>query len=170
MFQASSAARTFAVAVSSVNGGSGGRGGLEVFISPFYKVFAVWLTADAVWGMGMDDPIRVFTMLVLLASAVYVVVTNLQFRRQWPAMVERCRRRASALGMAAAMPAIETNRTLMIAVVSFAGALSGALAGLLLDASLVIVSAPPHIDHSGGDILVGAAFGAFAFAILANED
>lgn len=118
----------------------------------------------------MDEPIRVFTTLVLLASAAYVVVTNLQFRRQWPAMVERCRRRVSSLGLDATLPAFETNRNLMIAVVSIAGALCGALAGLLLDASLVIVSAPPRIDHSTGDILVGAAFGALAFAILANED
>lgn len=118
----------------------------------------------------MDDPIRVFAMLVLLASAVYVVVTNLQFRRQWPAIVERCRRRMSSLDMVSALPAIETNRTLMIGVVSVAGGLSGALAGLLLNASLAIVSGPPRIDNGTADILIGAAFGAFAFAILANEE
>lgn len=119
--------------------------------------------------MGMDEPVRVFTMVVLLASAAYVVVTNLQFPRQWPEMVERCRRRMSALGMEAALPALETDRTLMVVVASAAGAVSGALAGLLFNASLMIVSTP-HIDRSATDIVVGTAFGAFAFAILANQE
>lgn len=118
--------------------------------------------------MGMDEPIRVFTTLVLLASATYVVVTNLQFPRQWPEMVARCRRRMCSLGMEAALPAIETDRALMIVVASFGGVLSGALAGLLFNASLMIVSAT-HMDHSATDILVGAAFGAFAFSVLANQ-
>lgn len=57
----------------------------------------------------------------------------------------------------------------MVFVAGFAGALSGALAGLLLHASLVMLIAP-HIERgAGSDILVGAAFGALAFAILANE-
>lgn len=117
----------------------------------------------------MDDPIRVFTTVVLLASAAYVVVTNLQFRRQWPEMLERARRRVSSLGMEAALAGVESDRNLMIGVASVAGAASGALAGLLLNAALVIMSNPPRVDNSAGDILVGAAFGAFAFAILANE-
>lgn len=117
----------------------------------------------------MDDPIRVFTTIVLLASAAYVVVTNLQFRRQWPEMVDRARRRASSLGIEAALPGAESDRNVMIGVASLAGAASGALAGLLLNAALVIMSTPPRIDNSAGDILVGAAFGAFAFAVLANE-
>lgn len=117
----------------------------------------------------MDEPVRVFTTVVLLASAAYVVVTNLQFRRQWPEMIERARRRVSSLGVEATALGIESDRNLMILVASFAGAASGALAGLLLNAALVIISNPPRIDNSAGDILVGAAFGAFAFAILANE-
>lgn len=117
----------------------------------------------------MDDPIRVFTTIVLLASATYVVVTNLQFRRQWPAMVERARQRVSSLGMEATLPGIESDRNLLIGVASFAGAASGALAGLLLNAALTILIAAPRVDHTAGDILVGAAFGALAFAILANE-
>lgn len=117
----------------------------------------------------MDEPIRVFTAVVLLASAAYVVVTNLQFRRQWPEMVERCRRRVSSLGMEAALPGIETDRNLMLVVASMAGAFSGALAGLLFNAALMAMSSPPRFDHSSGDMLLGAAFGAVAFALLANE-
>lgn len=117
----------------------------------------------------MDEPVRVFTTLVLLASAAYIVVTNLQFPRQWPEMVERCRRRMSWLGVEAAMVPIEADRTLMVVVATSAGTLSGALAGLLFNASLMIVSSP-HLDRSARDILVGAAFGAAAFAILASQD
>jgi hypothetical protein len=118
----------------------------------------------------MDEPVRVFTTVVFLASAAYVVVTNLQFRRQWPEMVERCRRRVSSLGMEAALPGIESDRNLMLVVATVAGVFSGALAGLLLNAALMALSAPPRIDHSVGDVLAGAAFGALAFAILANEN
>jgi len=129
----------------------------------------VWLTADAVLGDGMDEPIRVFTTIVLLASATYVVVTNLQFRRQWPEMVERARRRVSSLGMEMALSGIESDRNLMMLAASVAGAVSGALGGFLLNASVMIISAPPRVDHSGSDTLVGMAFGALAFALLANE-
>jgi hypothetical protein len=119
----------------------------------------------------VDEPVRVVTTVVLLASAAYVVVTNLRFRRQWPEMAARCRRRVRSLGIdAAALPGIEFDRTFMIVVASFAGALSGALAGLVLKAAVTIVGAPWHVDHTNTDILVGAAFGAFAFALLANED
>jgi hypothetical protein len=117
----------------------------------------------------VDDPIRVFTTSVLLASAVYVVVTNLHFRRRWPSIVERARRRVSSFGMDAALVGIENDRNLLMLVASLAGAASGALAGLLLNASLIIISSPPRIGGSASDILVGAAFGALAFAILANE-
>ncbi|HKE36748.1 MAG TPA: hypothetical protein VKB39_04910 [Candidatus Baltobacteraceae bacterium] len=110
-----------------------------------------------------------FMTLVLLASAAYVVVTNLQFRRQWPEMVERCRKRVTSLGFDAALPGIEDDRNLLLAVASCAGAFSGALAGLLLNAALMMLSAPAAVDHSVSDVLVGAAFGAFAFALLANE-
>ena len=118
----------------------------------------------------MDEPVRVFTTIVLLASAAYVVGTNLQFRRQWPALMQRCRQRVTSLGIeAAALPTIESDRSFMVFAASFAGALSGALAGLLLNASLIMLIAP-HVDRdAGSDILVGAAFGALAFAILANE-
>ncbi|HZY98251.1 MAG TPA: hypothetical protein VFE36_01625 [Candidatus Baltobacteraceae bacterium] len=117
----------------------------------------------------MDEPVRVFTTVVFLASAAYVVVTNLQFRRQWPEMVERCRTRVTSLGFEAALPGIENDRNLMLVVATCAGAFSGALAGLLLNAALMTLSAPPAIDRSLSDVLVGAAFGAFAFGILANE-
>lgn len=118
----------------------------------------------------MDEPIRVFTTVVLLASAAYVVVTNLRFRRQWPEMIARCRQRVQVLGMEATLlPVLEKDRTFLCVVASAGGALSGALAGLLLNAALMILSSPPRIDHSVGDVLVGATFGAFAFAILANE-
>lgn len=117
----------------------------------------------------MDEPVRVFTTFVLLASAAYVVVTNLQFRRQWPEMVERCRKRVTSLGFEAALPGIENDRNLMLIVACCAGAFSGALAGLLLNAALMMLSAPAAVDHSLGDVLVGTAFGAFAFAVLANE-
>ena len=120
--------------------------------------------------MGMDEPLRVFTIIVLLASAAYVVVTNLQFRRHWPELVERCRRRVTSFGIeAAALPAVESDRNFMVLVASFTGALSGALAGLLLNASLMVLVAPQIDRDAGSDILVGAAFGALAFAILANE-
>ena len=86
-------------------------------------------------------------------------------------MVARCRKRVQSLGMEAALlPALENDRAFMCVVASLGGALSGALAGLLLNASLMILSSPPRIDHSVGDSLVGAAFGALAFAILANQD
>ena len=84
-------------------------------------------------------------------------------------MIDRCRRRMSSLGMEAAVPALETDRALRIVVATFAGALAGALAGLLISASLMIVSAT-HVDRSATDILVGTAFGALAFAILANQE
>jgi len=126
----------------------------------------------------MDDPTRLFTTIVLLASAAYVVVTNLQFRRLWPATVARCRQRVTAtmdrefarqLDLDAVFAGVERNRNLLCAAATVAGAFSGALAGLLLNAALMVLGSPPRVDHSLGDVLVGAAFGALAFAILASE-
>lgn len=137
-------------------------------MAAFYKIFACgdgWCR----WRMGMDEPVRLLTTVILLASAAYVVLTNLQFRQQWPEMAARCRRRVTSLGFERAVPAIENDRAFMMLVASFGGIFSGAIAGFLFNAALMIFIAPLRVDHGTTDILVGAAYGAFAFAVLANQ-
>ncbi|MBV8153219.1 MAG: hypothetical protein JO029_09035 [Candidatus Eremiobacteraeota bacterium] len=120
----------------------------------------------------MGEPvIRIFATAVLVASAVYVVATNLNFRRQWPAMVERSRRRlAGQLDVDALLAGIETRRGLKVIAASCGGATAGAIAGVLLNIALMVLSAPPRHDHGLLLGVVGAAFGALAFAILAAEE